>query len=334
MDGFDHYGKDTDGHNNLIQSGWSVYALETGPRDTVPARTGPYSAWCNGGLTRYFPGVAKIGVAFACYGPVNVNIVNIYNSGFFQIFNMPGNDLGFGGNGVAVYGVAGIPNLVPSNTWNHIELNLDATTPSAATFECRVNGITVKTGTVSLQWQGFNPTGTQTPGGVAFSGQCYVDDVVIYSLTGTYNNSFVGNVRVGTMYPDGDTSVAGWTAYGANTGYQTINSPAPDGDNTYLYSPRTDIVPVNSVFDLSPSPSMYNAAVGVQPFLYAKETDPANAWLAVDVISNNVYANGVTTSVSNNYVYQSWSTEVDPNTSSPWTKAGLDALQLRVRRVS
>jgi hypothetical protein len=118
---------------------------------------------------------------------------------------------------------------VTAEAYQHIE-TIVFFSQTVGTVEVRVNGVTVLSLTgqdtvasslVECSQIGFvcgNSNGAGTAHGVLSD----LDDVFWYDETGSFNNSFLGDRRVLTLFPDADTVQADWTAVGAANGFDAI----------------------------------------------------------------------------------------------------------------
>lgn len=149
----------------------------------------------------------------------NNQLINLTLSpvGILQLYDGSGNLLGGTQN----------PVITAAQVWYFLEMNYNQT---AGTFTLRVNDST-GTGTPALQCT--VPTGTTQIGQVCLlksvkqqidSSSTNIDDLTIRDTNGTYNNGWLGDIRIATILPNADTSVTGWTPrYRLNIGAGILN---------------------------------------------------------------------------------------------------------------
>ena len=341
MDGFDHYGTGSTSQTNM-QSG--PYSLTNGSVQTYAARTGTCGvdgAFLNGGMVRRLDSPeTRIGLGFAGY--LSVPVDNGVGGNFRDFNNsvcLSWNMLSSGG--FAVYDGNGTQKaintapIISGGAWYHYEV-FAYLAPIASTgtgsFELKVNGTTVLyiTGVNWLGQSGHDPRCDA----VGWNCRGYSDDVFCYNCSGTYNNGFIGDRKVATLFPNADTATADWHLNGASTGYGCINDAAPDGDSTYLAALATDPLPVLSGFGLDNLSSAITSINAIQTYSYSKKTSTGPATVATDLVSSGTTALGATVSPTVNYVYNTDMIELDPNTGAPWTNAGVNAAQIKLRRIT
>lgn len=353
IDGFDHYGT---GAGSLTAMANGVYANvgQTGPSNTQ-VRTGTYglkmAAVSNDFYRRVFSGsVATAGLGYAHWcGSLPVNNATYILAAFRDSGNLDqcaivlqstGAIAAYRGNGAingsysALLGTSS-PVIVTSS-WQHIEcrVTIDDT---VGTVEVRVDGVTVLSltgkdtkatataGTAQVMWgRGSDSIGTPVV-------TEYIDDLFAWDTTGGANNDFIGDRRVRTIFPDGNAATQEWAVTGAASAYQAINEAAPDGDTSYISASTS---PTTSEFTLQDAPVSVGAISGAQTYVYAKKTDAGTATMQVSMLSGVSVSAGADRPVTTAYTYWMDMHPVDPATGAPWTRDGLNAATLRVRRTS
>jgi len=354
MDGFDHYGAGTGtptdpGYVNMLAGPYSAFSrVDRIQVNTTRPRTGSYSIACiDSGYVRRSLGSSHntAGFGFALYmeslpsasNALGVRYTDASNNEVC-IFSIQTNG-SFGLGYTNLYGdyVSYASHTTPevtSGTWNYIEVlpNL-----SAGTFQVHVNG--------ALVWSATGIIYTSVHGSVSLDqlqfgcfgnvgGTYYFDDVVCWDTAGTINNTFIGDRRVATLFPDGDTSTANWHLNGASSGYQCINQAVPDGDTTYLSALSTDSLPESSTFTVQDLPGTVGYVTAIQTYTSVKKTDTGTATVAVDMVSGSYTATGTTKPVTVDYQYQQQIFETDPATGTLWTPSGVNSARVSVRRVT
>ncbi len=337
MDGFDHYG------TGLIASsltGYGVYAAasSTYAKTTPTPRTGTYCLQL-GTLRRVF-GATKtsVGVGFAFYmdelpnADDDVGLMVFRNAGASVQCRLTINPTGT----VALYtststkqAESGI--VIAPGQWYHIEAYF-VPNGSSSSMEVRLNETTLFTKSP------FTITGTPSNEtsivsfdlGVTVT-YWYIDDLYAWDTSGSYNNNFIGDKRIATLYPDGDTVEADWTPNSGGTGYTQIDETTPDNDTTYITSSTVGDI---SEFNFQAMPTGAVGISALQVITNARKTDAGTADMRTDIVSNVSSTSGVTKTLTTAYGMRNDIFETDPNTGALWTKAGLDAAKIRIERVA
>lgn len=243
MDSFDHYGTKAPAlessfnfpaFNNMSNAGWSFndlgvtnYYAGIDTPSWGPARTGPY-AFIKG---RDTSGVWNTEVVRALPAPLTNMFLSISmaldnlptqictllhfrtsaSSGLYSLRVQPSGALDMYNlsTSTVIASTAG-PVMVPQ-TWYFFEMNLN----TAGNWVLRVD----------------DPTGTETPllqgalsggsiGIIGLGGRAsgdtvntWFDDIFIRDTNGSTNNGWLGDRRIATLFPDGDTTDDGWTPH-------------------------------------------------------------------------------------------------------------------------
>lgn len=347
VDGFDHYGTTI---ANLTEG---VYAEATGITSisTLNPRTGTHALrLSSGGLLRRVLGGAKttVGLAMALYLPslptnntahrlfqfrdtANIDQVTILLQSTGVIEAKRGTII----SGVSL-GVTASP-VITAFTYNHIEAMVFFSN-TVGTVEVRVNGVTV------LSLSGIDTVATANvecsqvliAGGTgtgAVSNQD-VDDIFAYDDTGSFNNTFIGDRRVLTLFTNANTAQADWTAVGAATGYEAIDEPSPDGDTSYITAGVPSSPGIISEFGIENLPAGVSAISAVVVVEMARKTEAGPANTQWSVISGASETAGTDKPMTEIYTYRQDVFETDPASAAPFTPAEVDALLIKVERTA
>ena len=160
------------------------------------------------------------------------------------------------------------------------------------------------------------------PGGASFDDFYYADTSIGPNPTFPCN-TFLGDVRVQTLFAVG-TGAGGvqWSPL-SGTNYQMINETAMDGDTTYNYSDTPSQADYFNFQPLIASP----VPISVQTTGAYRATSAGSRTINQFIVSNVTTENGSTYPLSGSYVYYTDQYPVDPNTGLAWTTAAVDALQ-------
>lgn len=231
-------------------------------------------------------------------------------------------------------GVSASP-VVTAETYQHIEC-LVFFSQTVGTVEVRVNGVTVvsiagvDTVATSLVECSQVVIGGGT-GGTAVN-NVDIDDVFAYDDTGSYNNTFIGDRRVITLYPNANTAQADWTPVGAATGYECIDEASPDGDSTYISAGVPGSPAPVSEFGISNLPAGISAISAVMVVEMARKTEAGPANTQWSVISGASETAGADKPMTEIYTYRYDIFETDPASAAPFTPSEVDGLLIKVER--
>lgn len=350
MDGFEHYGNGTTGRDNMTLYG--AYASSSGVTSTTYARTGTYSYRLGNGDNLQFRrtfGTTKSSVGYGCafYCPTlptnnnSVLLATFLNNAGISLISIMVNPTGFIEVWNASTSTSGsqqaitTSQVVQPGTWHHFECFF---TPngSSSSIEVRVDEITViddPSIVIGLD-NGTGATSTETSSVRAtfasvLSYSFYVDDIYAWDTSGSYNNDFLGDKRVATLFPNGDTAEADWTPNSGATGYTQIDELSPDGDTSYVTSSTAGDI---SEYDFEAMPSNAIGITGVQIYTLARKTDAGACDIRTDIVSGSYSSSGETQTCTTAYTTKLNTFETDPNTGALWTRAAVDAAKIRLER--
>jgi len=224
MDGFDHYGIGPQSGAQLADGPYSsVQGRTCGVPSWGPARTGSACLVCavsSAATTRVLPSVQND--LFVSFGwaidslAISLNdIITFYDgSGNRQCYLFPtatGALNFYSGNGTLLAGTSGP--VVVSQNWHFFEMNLNTT---SGTFTLRVDDAS-GSNTPILSVTNSALTGFSV--GIIGLADCqfdsnifsYYDDLFVRNASGTVNNSWLGDRKVATLFPNAVTSTNAWT---------------------------------------------------------------------------------------------------------------------------
>jgi hypothetical protein len=161
-----------------------------------------------------------------------------------------------------------------------------------------------------------------------------IDDVFCYDDTGSFNNAFIGDRRVITLFPDADTIQADWTIVGAANGFDAINQANPDGDTTYITAGIPGSPTPTSEFGMGNLPAGVSAISGVVLVNMSRKTEAGIANVQMSVISGASETAGTDQPMTEIYTYRQDVFEVDPASAAPFTPSEVDALLIKADRTA
>lgn len=354
-DGFDHYGLDetnmTDGVYAQVDSTALKWALST-----ANPRTSTHHMLRNtaglGMLRRVFPDGAatSIGQAAAFHFdklPDANNVFVIYDfrdtantiqvSLILQSTGILSVKRGNMTSGTEI-GVTLTPAVV-AEAYQHIEM-FTFFNDTTGTIEIRVNGVTVisETGIDTVASSNAEASqvglicGQNISSGTGANVITSVDDYFCYDDTGSFNNTFIGDRRVLTLFPEADTAQNDW---GFNIGieaFAVINEADPDDDTTYIFANSGGSpAPVVEV-DMTDLPAGVSAISAVVVVNRMRKTDAGTANVQPSLVSSSSEQAGTDRPLTEAYTYYHDVIEADPDTSSPFTPSAVNAAKLKLER--
>jgi hypothetical protein len=222
--------------------------------------------------------------------------------------------------------------VIVSNAWQHVEAKVfvNATT---GTIQVRVEG------TVVINLTALN-TGTNNIAQVALCAEnsgatlmtpdhYYVKDWIIWTGAGTVNNDFLGSCAVYEIIPSSDDTF-NWAASSGTTGFNLINESPPDDNTSYIYAVYP--APVASKFNLTDLPSTVTSVKGLYVVHRSKKTDGGDGNLQAGLVSGSSTALGTDRPLTTAYTYWADISELDPATSTAWTRISVNAAKLQLNR--
>lgn len=223
--------------------------------------------------------------------------------------------------------------VVVAEAYQHLEMMVHFH-GTAGWFEVRVNGVTVlsvadiNTGSTQCAQVAmlFNASSSIGSGLIAD-----MDDLFCYDDTGSFNNTFIGDRRVITLFPDADTIEADWSVVGAADGFAAINQAAPDSDTTYISSTTPGEVSEFTLQNLPAGISNISAVVAVGMM---RKTEAGVANVQMSAVSGAAETPGADRPVTERYTYWQDVFETDPASAAPFTPAEVDALRIKFERTA
>ena len=154
------------------------------------------------------------------------------------------------------------------------------------------------------------------------------------------DNEFLGDIKVGVLYPNAVGDSSGWTPNGAGANYTKVMEHPADDDVTYAAASAVGMKDLYHLDDIDPS--FAGSIKGVQALWMIKKSDEGEAaakgvWKSggtevVQTEGHNFLPPGGFHPSVEAYQYSIQAARHSLFTLSNWTKAELDALQLGVIR--
>ena len=160
----------------------------------------------------------------------------------------------------------------------------------------------------------------------------YFDDLYVCDDTGSYNNDFLGDCRIETLFPDEAGSSTQWTP-SAGSNYENVDDAGSnDGDSTYNSSSTADQVDLYGMAELTATPV---AIHGIQEAIVARKDDAGSRSVRVMLRSDGTnYDNGSDLSLSDSFAHLVMPPRERDPSGEAWVKATVNALEAGVKLVS
>ncbi len=156
------------------------------------------------------------------------------------------------------------------------------------------------------------------------------DDMYACDTTGSApNNTFLGDVRVATVYPNADGAHAAWTPTGGGSHFSQVDETPPDGDTTYVSDSTPGDIDSYVTGDIDGNATVY----AVQVNLYARKDDASTRQIAPVVRQASSDHVGTTVTMLSTYAFYSQLYDQDP-TSSAWTAANVNSDEFGVKEIA
>lgn len=217
--------------------------------------------------------------------------------------------------------------VLTTATWYYIEFKL-VIAGASGTIEIHLNGaseITTTTGNFGSTNAGAIVL--QAPG---TSGNSDYDDLYILDTTGSApQNTFLGDVRVETIYPTADGNHTQWTPNSGSTHYTQVDEAQADGDTSYVSDSTPGDLDTYAFGDIDTGATVF----AVQRNIYARKDDANTRQIAPVTRQSGTDYVGTTVTLSSSYVTYSQLDNQDP-TGSNWTPTTVNADEFGVKEIA
>ena len=123
---------------------------------------------------------------------------------------------------------------IRGDRWYYIEYKVVLATGATGSWEVKVDGVTVGSGS-GVATSNVNTTSCiQTLLGVGATNDNRVADYYVCDGAGASLNDFLGDVHIETVFPDGDGNRNNWTPLSGLTNYEMVDETEPDRDTSYV----------------------------------------------------------------------------------------------------
>jgi len=273
-------------------------------------------------------GTVYSGIAFKMQDTSAANSFSLFQfrqAGTIQLdLTINVSELNLRNGGGAVLGTYGIPGFATSN-WYYIEMGAVISNTSGS-CEVRLNGSTVisasnvDTQNTAIPLVTDILVGRTRHNGLGYySGLISASDWYICNSQGSNprTNTFLGDIRIVSLNPSqsGDQVDFKPLSSSLNSALMLDDGNLPDGDLTYVSASASGSMDLYRMFGYTGT-STYIYGVGVNA--YVRKDDAGVRDLALAVKSGSTVAYSPSQSITNNYTWNSYVFDTNPNTSAAW----------------
>ena len=220
------------------------------------------------------------------------------------------------------------------STWYYIEFKATIGSGTSGSYEVRLNGAT-------LMNNGGNGCNTQNTAN-AYANQvflgsvnnCYqqVDDLYVLRTDTAPNNTFLGECRIFTNLPTGDSSTnKQWTRSTGSNNYALVDEATQNSDTDYTYDATPGHIDTFTFASITPTGGI--AAVALN--MCARKDDAGTRQIAEETRqSSTEYTSSDTKTLTSSYLIHQNIREVDPATSLPWSASGVNSAEMGVKVIA
>lgn len=241
--------------------------------------------------------------------------------------NTTGDITALDGGGGSVGSSSGNP-LTP-NVYHWVECKVTTgTNATSGEIEVRVDGNVVLTSASNIDTHDAD-SGLAAIGFSGSNGNAWIDDVIINDNQGTSMTGYVGDSRINVLRVNGAGTDSGWT--GADTDVDDALGAADD-DSTYVSATTPATKEGYAMENLAVNPTSIHALVAR---VLARKSDAGPKTMRAYCEVAGTEAAGTTRALQTDYVWHRMGTfYVDPDTTSAWTQAGVNAAELGLEVIS
>jgi hypothetical protein len=248
--------------------------------------------------------------------------------------NVAGQLVVYRGNQATALGNSGLNILVVGQSY-YIEwkIKVDAT---GGRYEVLVNGvqwIVDGGGTIDTNATASNYANGVQLGAISGSGNGLAwtyDDLYINDDTGSYNNTYAGDIRVDAEFPTGAGSSTQWTP-SAGSNYQCVDETPPNSDTDYVSDATVGHKDLYAMGDVS---VVGGSILAVQLLSFARKDDAGVRTLKQKIKHSSSEGDGANVNQSTTYAYMRDIFQLNPSTGSPFTETEWNATEVGIEVVA
>lgn len=156
------------------------------------------------------------------------------------------------------------------------------------------------------------------------------DDLVIMDLTGAANNSFLGDVTISAILPNGAGNSSGWTPSAGNN-YDCVNEASPNDDTDYN---ATSTLNAKDLYAFADAPAGADIRA-VQVLASVRKAAEGPGQVKLVTRSNSTDYDGAEKGIGGTtYAYVREVLETNPATAAAWTESGFNAAEFGIKKTA
>jgi hypothetical protein len=211
---------------------------------------------------------------------------------------------------------------VAASAWTSLEIKLMVA--DSGSIVVKLDGVTVLSFSGDTQSNSSAYCNTVLLAGTSSASIGALDDLFLLDTTGSAPlNDYIGDVRVSTLFPTSDSSVAFTPASGGSNYLMVDDGATVDGDTTYASGSSVGDKDLMGFEDLSFTPATVHA---VRVGSVARKTDAGVRSLCAVAKSGATELDGTGVGLSTSYAVIGHTYLVDPATSTTWTASAVNSL--------
>ncbi len=277
--------------------------------------------------------LTEVFTAFAFYraGAGGGSVCNMYSAATLQVSITVNSDGSVSVSRNVTVLATSAAGLVPQNAFTQFQVRA-VISDTVGVIQVRLNG----SGSNAVSVTGAdtnNGAAAVSVNGIQFKAYAVndrFDDVVIWDTAGSTANTWLGDVRVDSYFPNanGDSSQFVGSDGNSTDNYLLVDGASPNGTD-YVQSSTVNDKDLYGFTNLSHTPS---SIFGVLVAPSALKDDAGSRSIRMLAKSGGTEVDsGADVNLSTTRTRYLGLFETDPNTSAAWTKAGLDAAQFGVK---
>ena len=222
------------------------------------------------------------------------------------------------------------------NVWHYIETKVTVDNANGI-FVVNVDGVEwINVSGVDTRYNDANLCASITFGHrySSVSPDSYFDDIYIMDPDTAPSQGFLGDRRVFCLRPNGAGATTQWTKGGsaaAATNWESVDEVTPDDDVTNITDATTNHVDTYEFEDLTAG---VTAVTAVQVNIIAKKDDVGARQIAPVVRPVATDRAGTSVALTTDYVDYMQVYNVNPETSSAWSKSEVDNSEFGVKQIT
>lgn len=327
MDGFDHYTTLSEKWDSVI-TGCSISAGNGRNGDGLFVDSGAshtYVAKSVNNLTTVIVGFAMKWASISASANYVLQVeeptfmhmqIRMDNTGVFSAWRAGSTNIGTASSAVS------------QNVWTYVEIKITIH-DTAGEVTIKLDGTTtvLNLTNVDTRNSGTGIINSVKLGAASVGSDIYYDDVYICDTAGTLNNDFLGDVKVTTLYPNGNGNYSQWAGSDGNSvdNYLLVDE-ADANTSDYIQSSTVNQKDTFTYQDVGVGATIK----GVQICSYVKKSEAGNREVRhVTRVSATDY-NSTAQSLGSSYKVIRDIRETDPSTAVAWTEAGINGAEFGI----